>query len=240
MKLKTIIIDADPNALDKLKSYIQTVPFLELTAACAGTSEALEVLAQQKIDVIFTDIELPDIDGITFIESLTERPMVVFTTAHRDYAVEGFRLSAIDYLVKPYSLAQFQRAANKLLEVYRSRHRDDRAAINSLFVKVETRFERIDLADVLYIKGYGEYLQIFVYGRQHPVLTLSSFSDIMRRLGPSFLQVHRSYIANMDRIERIEKSRIVIGENTYIPISATYRDEFINYLHTRSIGKLPK
>lgn len=243
MKLQTLIIDDEPDALDKLKSYIEKIPFLELAAACQGSTEALEFLANRQIDVIFTDIDMPDINGIAFVESLTTRTMVVFITAYRDFAVEGFRLSAIDYLVKPYSMAEFQRAANKVLEVYQNRHprqKETQEGSDSLFVKVETHYERISQSAIRYIKGYAEYLQIFVDGQPRPVLTISSFANIAGKLNSSFLQVHRSYIVNMDRIVRIERNRIVMDKDIYIPVSNTYRDDFIRYLQTYSIGKLPK
>lgn len=243
MKLRTLIIDDEPDALDKLKSYIEKVPFLELVAECQGSTEALEILSNESVDVIFTDIDMPDIDGIAFVESLTTRTMVVFITAYRDFAVDGFRLSAIDYLVKPYSMAEFRRAANKVLEVWHNRHpQPDTSSdkFDSLFIKVENRFERISQSDITYIKGFGEYLQIYTEGKTRPVMTISSFANIIEKLGHSFLQVHRSFVVNMDKIVRVEKNRIVMDKDTYIPVSKTYHDTFVDYLQKYSVGKPPK
>lgn len=244
MTIRTLIIDDEPVALEKLRKYVESVPFLTLAAECHGTSEALEYLSREQVDVIFTDIEMPDVNGVSFIETLTPRPFVVFITAYRDYAVEGFRLSAIDYLVKPYRLVDFQRAANRVLEAWRYRNRavadkveqKPARASDSLFVKVETRYERVSLSDIRYIKGYGEYLQVYVEGQLRPLLTLSSFATVKAYLGDDFLQVHRSYIVNMNRIVKIEKNRIVMDAETYIPISSSYRDDFLAYVRTRSVG----
>lgn len=239
MTLKTLIIDDEPIALDKLENYVAKVPYLELVAKCQGTSEALAYLAENQVDVIFTDIDMPDVDGISFVESLTPRPMIVFITAYRDYAVDGFRLSAIDYLVKPYRAQDFQRAANKVLEVYHHREAQKNTGHNpdSLFIKVETRYERISLSKIRYIKGYGEYLQIFIDGLARPLLTISSFAAIKQKLNGAFLQVHRSYIVNMNKVLRIEKSRVVMDADTFIPVTASFREEFMQYVHNNSVPK---
>lgn len=255
MKLKTLIIDDEPVALAKLESYIKNIPFLELVAKCQGSSEALDFMAGELVDLIFTDIDMPDINGITFVESLTTGPMVVFITAHRDYAIEGFRLQAIDYLTKPYREVDLIRAANKAYELYRQRLSltNAEAAVGmsspatllpserkSLFVKVETRYEHIKLEDIKYIKGYGEYLQIFLVNATRPLLTLSSFQSMKDKLDSSFLQVHRSYIVNTNRISRIEKGHIIMDADTIIPISSGYRDEFLDYVQLNSVGKAGK
>lgn len=240
MRLKTIIIDDEPDALDKLQSYAKRIPFLELVAKCNGTSEALEYMSDHDVDLIFTDIEMPDVNGVSFIESLTQRTMVVFITAYPEYALDGFRLSAVDYIVKPYSLPDFQRAANKALEVYQSRHPHQpmRTENDSIFVKTETRFERFFLRDIRYIKGYGEYLQLYIKDRPRPVLTISSFAAIMDRLSPEFIQVHRSYIVNVNHIEKVERSRVIMDADTYIPVGNIYRDDFFRYLLSHAVGKV--
>lgn len=245
MKLKTIIIDDEQFALDKMRNYVERIPFFELVAACSGTSEALTYMSEQDIDVIFTDIDMPDVNGIKFIEALTNRPLVVFITAYRDFAVEGFRLSAADYLVKPYDFADFQRSANKVLDYYRRNHASsilnkETATDNSIFIKVENKFERIDSASIRYIKASGEYLQVFVDGRNYPYMTLGSFHELLGHLNYNFIQVHRSYAVNMDKVMRIEKNRIIMDEDLQIPIGDTYRKDFFEYMKDKTIGKLPK
>lgn len=242
MKLKTLIIDDEQFALDKLRSYVEMMPTLELVAACSGTTEAMSYICDGNIDVIFTDIDLPDVNGIKFVESLQNPPLIVFTTAYREYAVDGFRLSAVDYLVKPYDLADFQRAVAKVCEAYRKDHSasDEIDPNGAIFIKVETKFERIPFKDILYVKGYGEYLQVFVENRPQPLLTLSSFPEIATKLSSNFVQIHRSYTVNMDKVIKVGKNTVTLDEETVIPVSIKCRDNFLNYLNKHSIGKLYK
>lgn len=253
MKLRTLVIDDEPIALEKLRNYVGKVPFLELAAACRNGIEATSVMASEKIDVIFTDINMPDMSGMEFVGSLTKAPLVVFITAYADYAVESYRFSAVDYLLKPYGFADFQRAANKVLEQYELRFPQSSPlpsdssspssaespsgdAGNSLFVKVDYRYIRVELDRIRYIKGYGEYLQIFMKGNSTPLLTLSSFNAIKEKLSPDFIQVHRSYIVNMGAVESISKGRIIMDKATDIPIGDSYRTSLLYYLSNRSVG----
>lgn len=242
MKLQTLIIDDEPIALEKLRSYVEKTPFLSLVDACNSPLEAATIAATEKVDLIFTDINMPDLNGIEFASSLPGDPMVVFITAYDSYAVESYRLSAVDYILKPYSFADFQRAANKALSLYKlkipgsaSEHRAD-----SLFVKVDYRYINVKMSDIRYIKGYGEYLQIYTSDREQPLVTLSSFSAVSERLPASFVQVHRSYIVNMDQARGVERGRIIFDSDTHIPISDGYRDSFQAYLSSHSVGLKPR
>lgn len=187
--------------------------------------------------------------GMDFISSLTNPPLVVFITAYAEYAVESYKLSAVDYLLKPYGFSDFQRAANKVLEQYQLRarqanHTKGENALNamseSLFVKVDYRYVRISLSDIRYIKGYGEYLQIYCVESPSPLLTLSSFNSIKEKLSDNFLQVHRSYVVNMNAIHSISKNRILMDSETYIPVGDSYKEAFQSYLVTHSIGSAQK
>ncbi len=246
--MRTLIIDDEPIALEKLRNYVMKVPFLELVGACRNGLEATAVMATEKIDAIFTDINMPDMDGMEFIGSLTNAPLVVFITAYTDYAVDSYKYSAVDYLLKPYSFADFQRAANKLLERYNQRHpaTEDKPSQSrsdggdSLFVKVDYRYVRVNLSDIRYIKGYGEYLQIFTKGAESPLLTLSSFNSIKDNLPRNFIQVHRSYIVNMDSVQSIVKGRILMDADTYIPVGESYRNAFQSYISAHSIAAVQK
>lgn len=252
MKLRTLIIDDEPIALAKLQSYVTKTPFLELAAACSSGIEAIEIMASDNIDVIFTDINMPDLNGIEFVGSLTHPPLVVFITAYSEYAVESYRYDAVDYLLKPYSLADFQRAANRVLERYTATHSSapqtspDPAATpqaadsDSLFIKTDYRFVRINPDDIRYIKGYGEYLQIYLADTPQPLMTLSSFAAIRERLSSSFLQIHRSYIVNMRRVLHIERARIVMDADTYLPVGDSYKPALQAYLAANAIGGVPK
>lgn len=237
MKIRTVIIDDEPIALEKLRSYVAKVPFLELVGQFSSAVEATDCIINEPVDAVFTDISMPDLDGMKFIESLSCPPMVVFTTAYSQYAIDSYRLAAVDYLLKPYGFADFQRAANKLLQLYQGRaprKADD--VTRSLFVKTDYRYVRVDLSAIRYIKGYGEYLQLFVEGQASPLLTLSSFAAIRDKLTDSFVQIHRSYIVNMDRVERIEKSRVVMDAETWLPVSDSFRSDFLGYLSRHSAG----
>lgn len=239
MKIRTLIIDDEPIALEKLRAYVEKVPFLELVGECQSGLEAISLLAQSDVDVVFTDINMPDLSGMDFVKSLPSAPMVVFMTAYAQYAVDSYKLSAVDYILKPYSFADFQRAANKVLETYNARHRDiteRHSEADSLFVKVDYRYVRIGLSTIRYIKGYGEYLQVFVEGSPHPLLTLSSFAVIKERLTDNFLQVHRSYIVNMNHVDHISRGRIVMDAETYIPVGDSYKTLLQEYLQNHSIG----
>lgn len=245
MKLKTLIIDDEPIALEKLRSYAAKVSFLEIAGVCKNGIEATEIISEKKIDVIFTDINMPDMNGVDFISSLPAPPLVVFTTAYTDYAIESYRLSAIDYLLKPYGFADFQRAANKVLEQYNLRagqmkgtpsDSPHNSTEDSLFVKVDYKYVRVNINDIIYIKGYGEYLQIFTKDSNSPLLTLSSFNSVKSKLSDNFLQVHRSYVVNMNAIQSVSKNRIIIDADTAIPVSESFKESFLAYLALHSIG----
>ena len=240
MKIKTLIIDDEPIALTKLRKYVERLSFLELVGTCSSAPEAFALMQSTPVDVIFTDINMPDLDGLSFISTLSNPPMVVFITAHAQYAVDSYRLSAVDYLLKPYGFADFQRAAAKVMQQYALTHRELPAPADSLpdyiFVKTDSRFLKVRHADILYIKGYGEYLQIFLIGQSTPLVTLSSFASIQRHLPPGFMQVHRSFLVNLDRVESVERMRIVMENDEYIPVSDTYKNDFQNYLRSRSVG----
>ncbi len=197
MKIKTLIIDDEPIALEKLRNYVVKVPFLELVGECQSAMGAIELLTVKDIDVVFTDINMPDLNGMDLASSLSNPPMIVFITAYAQYAADSYKLDAVDYLLKPYGFADFQRSANKVLETFKARNHAGKPAestVNneSIFIKVDYRFVRVSLSDIRYIKGYGEYLQIYLDRTNSPLLTLSSFAGIMERLNGNFLQVHRS------------------------------------------------
>lgn len=252
MKLRTIIIDDEPIALDKLRTYVEKTPQLQLVGAFSNGMDALEMLTAadgSEVDVIFTDINMPDINGMEIIGALPRPPLTVFITAHPDYAAESYRHSAVDYLLKPYSFADFQRAVTKVAERSRSMplsaQPDARQAgpgeSGSIFIKVDYRYIRVNLADISYIKGYGEYLQVYTSASPvTPMLTLSSFAAIREKLSPQFIQIHRSYIVNMDHVLHIERARIVMDADTYLPVGDSYKAALQSYLATHAIGGATK
>ena len=240
--IRTLVIEDEPIALEKLRTYVEKTPQLELVGACDSAFDAMEYVSKGDVDLIITDINMPDLNGLDFVKTLKNPPMVIFITAYADYAVESYSVSAVDYLLKPYGYVEFSRAVNKAAEAYALRGLNSSATerkddSDSIFFKTDYRYVRVSLADIRYIKGYGEYLQVYVAGEKNPVVTLSSFAAIKERLTDSFLQVHRSYIVNMNRVEQIERSRVVMDADTYIPVGESYKNTFLDYLARHSAGR---
>lgn len=237
MKIRTLIIDDEPIALEKLRTYVAKEPFLELVGQCSSGLDAMEVLNAGGADLIITDINMPDLSGLDLIRSLADPPMIILTTAYPDYAIEGYKVSALDYLLKPYGFAEFHGAVTKARDRFASTRRPASATGGSLFVKTDYRYVRVNLDEIRYIKGYGEYLQIFLTSAPAPLMTLSSFAAIRERLTDNFLQIHRSYIVNMDHVSQIERARIVMDAETFIPVGDSYKAAFQQYLQSNAIGK---
>jgi len=235
MKLRTLIIDDEPIALEKLQSYAGKTPMLALSGACSNGIDAVKFLMENEVDLIITDINMPDLNGMDMIKSMSHPPMVIFTTAYDQYAVDSYKLSAVDYLLKPYGYADFLQAVNKAVSRV-GPQKDD----TSIFVKVDYRYIRVPLERIRYIKGYGEYLQIYISESDSPLLTLSSFAAVMNHLSDNFLQVHRSYIVNMDAVEVIERNRIFMDNATIIPVGDSFKSSFQNYINSHSVGKIGK
>lgn len=238
MNIQCLAIDDEPIALAKLKMYIEKIPFLDLVAACEDAFEAMRVMNEQKVDAVFIDINMPDLNGLDFMESLPEgrRPIVVFTTAYSRYAVDSFKVSPVDYLLKPFSFADFQRAANRVLKQYNVLA-GQKTTADSLYIKVGYNYVRIALDDIRYIEGMGDYLRIFLASESKPLMTLSTFRQIREYLSPMFLQVHRSFIVNMEQVREISRLRILMDKDTWIPVGESYKEDFLAFLQSRAIGK---
>lgn len=241
MKLSTIIIDDEPIALEKMKSYVAKTPFLTLAGEFSNAGDALDFLASEHVDLVFTDINMPDLNGMDMTSAMPGRPMTVFVTAYSDYAVDSYRVGAVDYLLKPYTFADFTRAATRALDqatAHRSGTTADTSASSPapLFIKTDYRHVRVDPDTIDYIKGYGEYLQIYIAGARQPLVTLSSFARIRDSLPASFMQVHRSYLVNMHRVTHVERGRIITGDGAEIPVGDSYKAPLADYLdnHTPS------
>lgn len=248
--IRCLAIDDEPLALEQLKKYIGKVPFLELGEACMSALAASKVLAEQPIDAIFVDINMPDLNGMDFVKSLLNPPLVVFTTAYSEYAIEGYKVNAVDYLLKPFGLDDFQRAANKVLRQYQLLHQSQPAPApaqmvatpteeesNVLFVKSEYRMVRIDIRQIRYVEAMSEYLRLYLEGEAKPVIALLSMKKLEERLPQNFMRVHRSYIVNLQKIQQVERGRIVMDKDTYIPVSDGYKDAFNKFLNERSVEK---
>jgi DNA-binding LytR/AlgR family response regulator len=234
MQIRCIAIDDEPLALKQIGAYIEKTPFLSLTALCNSAIDALEIITSDKTDLIFVDINMPDLNGMDFVKSLKEKSGIIFTTAYSEYALEGFRVDAIDYLLKPISYNDFLRAVNKAKLLLRSpeqRNAVARASSDHLFVKSEYKIMRIELSDIKYIESMHEYVRIHLVNEK-PVMTLISMKTIDEQLPEErFMRVHRSYIVNKEKIKIVERNRIIFDNNVYIPVSDQYKaafQEFIN------------
>ena len=240
--IRCLAIDDEPLALQQLTTYIQKVPFLELAAQCQSALEARKFLEQDTVDAIFCDINMPDLNGMDFIKSLQAPPLIVFTTAYSEYAVEGFKVNAVDYLLKPFGLDDFRRAANRIKERQESvstniQHPIPNTQPATLFVKTDYRMVKINIPDIRYIEGMSEYLKIYLEGEDKPIITLLSMKKIESRLPENFMRIHRSYIVNLHKIQEVNKNRIIMDAETYLPVGDMYKEAFQQYLDTMFLGK---
>ena len=238
--IRCMAIDDEPLALKQLVAYIEKVNFLELAAQCQSALEAQEYLQHDTVDAIFCDINMPDLNGMDFVKSLVAPPIIVFTTAYSEYAVEGFKVNAVDYLLKPFGLQDFMRAANKLKDRMQPRESitaEEPKEETSIFVKTDYRIVKISLSDIRYIEGMSEYLKIYLDNEPKPIITLLSMKKMEERLPASFMRIHRSYIVNLEKIQEVNKNRIIMDADTYLPVGDLYKEAFNQYLGSRYIGK---
>lgn len=238
--IRCLAIDDEPLALQQLAAYIGKVPFLELAAQCQSALEARKFLEQDTVDAIFCDINMPDLNGMDFVKSLQAAPMVVFTTAYAEYAVEGFKVNAVDYLLKPFGLQDFQRAANRIkerLDATTPLPQQGGGESDTIFVKTEYRIVKVTIADIRYIEAMSEYLKIYLEGEPKPIITLLSMKKMEERLPDHFMRIHRSYIVNLLKIQEVNKNRVIMDADTYLPIGDMYKDAFQSYLDAKFLGK---
>jgi len=246
MTIRCLAIDDEPLALQQIVAYIRKVPFLELAAQCQSALEARQFLENDTVDAIFCDINMPDLNGMDFVKSLASPPLIVFTTAYSEYAVEGFKVNAVDYLLKPFGLQDFQRAANRLKDRLEKPAADTPPASHAtpltsdddtIFLKTDYRIVKVSISDIRYIEGMSEYLKVWLEGEQKPIITLLSMKKMEERLPDSFMRIHRSYIVNLNRIQEVNKNRIIMDAETYLPIGDLYKETFQRYLDTKFLGK---
>ena len=240
--IRCLAIDDEPLALQQLVTYIGKVPFLELAAQCQSAIEARAFLEHDTVDAIFCDINMPDLNGMDFVKSLAAPPLVVFTTAYSDYAVEGFRVNAVDYLLKPFGLQDFQKAAARLqarlgISVPPSAPSPSADASDILFLKADSRIQKVNIPQIRYIEGMSEYLKVWIEGEPKPIVTLLSMKKIEERLPDYFMRIHRSYIVNLNEIKEVSKNRVVLDSRTSLPIGDLYKEGFQAYLNTKFLGK---
>ena len=238
--IKCIAIDDEPLGLQQLAAYIKKVPFLELIGECQSAIEAKKVLETDEVNAIFLDINMPDLNGMDFVRSLAVRPIIVFTTAYSEYAVEGYKVDAVDYLLKPFGLNEFMRAANKVEKQYDLELTAEVSQVdtdNALFFKTEHKVVRVEIDKIRYIEGMSEYLKIHIDDKR-PLIVLLSMKKLEEQLPPHlFMRTHRSYIVNLHKIVEVNKNRIILDSNTYLPIGDLYKEKFTKYINGKFLGK---
>ena len=241
VQITCMIVDDEPMAVNLVESYVEKTPYLTLKKKCNSAIEAMQFLNTEKVDLLFLDIQMPDLTGIEFSKMLPKHSRVIFTTAFDQYALEGFKVEALDYLLKPFDYAEFLTAANKALEWFSLVKGNTQSSVVSeekefLFVKSEYKQLRIKLADVQYFEGLKDYIKIWIKDNPKPILTLMSLKSLEEELPNSnFMRVHRSFIVSLKYVEVIERSQIIINKQR-ITVSEQYKSRFLDYINDNSLN----
>lgn len=232
-------MDDEPLVLEQLRVYLSRVPFIEVVAACHDAYEAMQVMERGRIDAIFTDINMPDLNGLEFVRSLEHPPVVVFTTAYPDYAVEGYKVSAVDYVLKPFGFDDILAAALKvkrqceLLSSRQSAVADD----GTIYVRADHRQVRVTVADIAYVEGRSEYVCLHMASGEK-VVTFLSMRKMEEHLPErQFMRVHRSYIVNMAHVKSVSKSSVALADGTSLPIGDIYKERLLAHVQGRTLDR---
>ncbi len=236
MTLNCVIIDDEPLAADLLASYAEKVPFLMLQGTFNSATEAIKTIREKKIDLIFLDIQMPELSGLEFARIIDEETKIVFTTAFSQYAIEGYKVNALDYLLKPISFEKFLEVANKALRCFENRNKalsmdKDRF----VFIKSEYKLQKVNFDDILYVEGVKDYVKFYLGDGSKNIMSLMNMKKVDEFLpSPEFLRIHRSYIVHMPKVSLIDRFRIVMGEQ-YLPISESYKDTVQKYIEEHTL-----
>ena len=233
-KINCVITDDEPIAREIVLNYCNHLTFLNVVASCSNALEAKAVLQKEKIDLIFLDINMPVLDGLTFIKTLRQPPQIIFTTAYKEYALNAFEVAAVDYLLKPFSLDRFIVAVDKALERLTKQTRiaenegNTQPISESIFIRTENKIYRVLYKDILYVEASGNYIKVICRNQTlMPLVTITNFEEL---LPPSlFIRIHRSYIININAITLIEGNRVFVN-NIELPIGSSYKDHFLQVL----------
>ncbi|MEI7677391.1 MAG: LytTR family DNA-binding domain-containing protein [Bacteroidales bacterium] len=233
MNIKCVIVDDEPLALSVLERYISQMPFLELVEKFTNPVKAFKYLNDNEIDLLFVDIQMPDLTGFELVNNLKKKPVFIFTTAYSEYALEGFKADALDYLLKPIDMPEFAKAVNKAkdwLEIRNEKNSLVEASKDFLFIKSEYKIIRINFSEITYIQGMSEYVKIHLSNRK-PIMSLISLKSLEAQLPPTmFMRVHKSYIVNLQKVNMIERNEIVYDDGTIIPVSQQYKTQFQEFV----------
>lgn len=239
--IKCLAIDDEPLALQQLVAYIGKIPYLELAGSCSSADEARKLMEKTAVDAIFVDINMPDESGLDFVKSLDELPIVVFTTAYENYAVESYKVNAVDYLLKPFGLTEFNAAAVKVRRRYEALNVSTVSQVDeddAIFVKSDYKVVRIAIGSISYIEAMSEYLRIHSDEIDRPLVVLLSMKKMEEHLPTKkFMRVHRSYIINLRRIREVAKSHITLTDGTVVPMGDMYKENFNAYLSGKFLTK---
>jgi len=236
MIINCAIIDDEPLAASLLKSYAEKTPFLNLIGTYGSAVEAMKELRTNPVHLLFLDIQMPELSGIEFAKILPKETKIIFTTAFQQYAIEGYKVSALDYLMKPVSYEDFLKAANKALDWFCiTQKKQTYAADRFMYVKSDYKLVRVALDDILYIEGLKDYIRIYLEDGQKimSLMNMKKMEDYLPR--PEFLRTHRSYIVHMSKAEAIERFRIVFGDQ-YLPISDSYKEDVQQYFDSHTLA----
>ena len=239
MRLTCIIIDDEPLAVTLLESYVNKTPFLELKGAFNSAIDALSVISDDPPNLLFLDIQMPELSGMEFSRMLPVETRIIFTTAFEQYAIDSYKVNALDYLLKPISYPDFLKSSQKALQWYEmlatNTHIADPDAPDTIFIKADRKLIQVRLADILYVEGLKDYVKIHIEGQPYPILSLMTMKSMEELLPRSrFVRVHRSFIVQPEKIEVIERNRIVFGKER-IPISDSYKAVFAEFISRRSL-----
>ncbi|MGN6647837.1 MAG: LytR/AlgR family response regulator transcription factor [Cytophaga sp.] len=238
-KITCLIVDDEPMALSLMEDYVNKIPFLELKGKCSNAFQALEKIHEERIDVVFLDIQMPELNGVELSRTLGKDTRVIFTTAFDQYALEGFKVDALDYLLKPYNFEEFYAAAVKAkdwFELFNNAQKNQgKEELEYIFVRSEYKHLKIILDEILYIEGLKDYVKIWLEGQTKPVLTHASLKKLEEELPVSkFMRVHRSYIIALSKIQAVERSQAIINFQ-YIPIADQFKQEFQDFIGRNSL-----
>lgn len=245
MTLRCCVIDDEPLAAGLIASYIEKTPFMELVGKFSSPKDAISSILNDAIDVVFLDIQMPQLNGIEFAKIIPPTMRIIFTTAYSNYAIDGFKVNALDYLLKPISYDEFLAAANRALHWHEltkqtngNQAASDKTSAdnNSIIIKSEYKLIQIKIADIIYIEGLKDYVKIYVEGTDKSIMSLLSMRTLEQKLPSSqFMRIHRSFIVNLSKIRTIERNHIVF-DKVQLPISESYKEAFNNYINSRTIN----
>ena len=233
-QISCLIVDDEPLSQDVIRDFVKEIPWLTLKGVCFNALEAMEKLHEEKVDLIFLDINMPKLSGIKFAKSLDRSPLIIFTTAYPEYAVEGFEVDAVDYLVKPIAFERFLKAVNKAREQVDRKHPlVQETGVGFLVLKSDKKIYKINQGDILYIQSWGDYIKVFTKG--HVIIAAETMKNLESNLGSQFIRIHKSYIVSTQSIKFIEGNQVKIGDQ-FLPIGLTYKDQLMERLNAGKGG----